>query len=130
MAAIAEIVETTDDYVLVTAHSNAACDELAIRLLDVLRDGQLCRLYAKSWKVDMVHAKLKPFCNLQNGDFEFPDLQYLYQFRVVVTTLVTSGILVRARGEDANFDSNHFSRVFIDEAACIHEPVSMIPIAG
>lgn len=48
----------------------------------------------------------------------------------VVSTLLTAGCLVRAREEDSEYDSGHFTRIFIDEAGCIHEPASMIPIAG
>lgn len=112
------------------AHSNAACDEIAIRLLDVLRDGELFRLYAKSFKKETLIDKFKPICNLDNGEFQFPALKYLYKFRVVVVTLLTSGCLVRAREEDPDFDSSHFSYVIIDEAGSIHEPATMIPIAG
>lgn len=130
VAAIAEIVRTTDDFILVTAHSNAACDEICTRLVDVLHAGELFRLYAKSFNEDNVNAKIKPFCNLYNGEFQFPSLAHLYQFRVVVSTLLTAGMLSRAREADSDFDSGHFSRLFIDEAGCVHEPVSMIPIAG
>lgn len=112
------------------AHSNAASDELTMRLLDVLHDGELFRLYAKSFKKETLNAKIKPICNLENGEFQFPALKYLHKFRVIVTTLLSSGCLVRAREEDPDFDSSHFSRIFIDEAGCIHETASMIPIAG
>lgn len=130
VASIAEIVRGTTHFVLVLAHSNAASDELTIRLLEILRDGEIFRLYAKSFKKETLNAKIKPISNLENGEFQFPALKYLYKFRVVVSTLFTSGCLVRARGEDPDFDSSHFSRIFIDEAGCIHEPASMIPIAG
>lgn len=130
VAAIAEIVRGTNDFVLVMAHSNLACDEIAIRLLEVLRDGELIRIYAKSIKKEMVNIKIMPICNIRNGKFDFPSLAYLYQFRVVVSTLFTAGGFSRAREEDPAFNSGHFSRIIIDEAGCIHEPTSMIPIAG
>lgn len=128
VAAIAEIINTTNEHVLVTAHSNTACDELTTRLLDVLPNEVLYRLYAKSFKKTTVNTKV--LCNLQKDDFEYPSFKFLYQFRVVVSTLMTVANLVRARDSDGDFDSSHFSRVFIDEAGCIHEPGSMIPIAG
>lgn len=31
---------------------------------------------------------------------------------------------------DSKFDSGHYSYVFIDEAGCAQEPISLIPIAG
>lgn len=130
MAAIAEIVRGTADFVLVLAHSNAACDELAVRLLDVLRIGEVFRLYAKSFDKNKLSGKIKQSCNLENGEFQFPSLKYLHKFRVVVSTLLTAGCLARARNEDPDFNSGHYQRIFIDEAGCVHEPVSMIPIAG
>lgn len=120
----------TKDFTLVLAHSNTACDEICTRLIDVLGDGQLFRLYAKSFNITKVSDKIKPLCNLRDGEFRFPSLSYVYQFRVVVMTLLTAGTLTRARGEAADFESGHFNRIIIDEACCIHEPVSMIPIAG
>lgn len=114
---------------MVSAHSNAACDEITIRLLSILQDGQLFRFYAKSFNKDTLNAKIKPICNLDDGELKFPSLQYIYQFRVVIVTLLTAGNLVRARS-DPHFDSGHFTRIFIDEAGCIHEPASLIPIAG
>lgn len=130
VAAIAEIVQGTTDHVLVLAHSNAACDELTIRLTKVLRHGELYRLYAKSFNKEMLCDKIKPICNLMNGEFQLPALKYLYSFRVVVSTLSTSGCLVRAREEDQEFNSSHFRRIIIDEAGCTHELATMIPIAG
>lgn len=130
VASIAEIVEGTTDHVLVLAHSNAACDELTIRLTEVLRRGELYRLYAKSFNKEMLCDKIKPICNLKDGEFQLPALKYLYRFRVVVSTLSISGSLVRAREEDQDFNSSHFRRVIIDEAGCAHEPATMIPIAG
>lgn len=130
VASIAEIVRGTNDFVLVLAHSNAACDEIATRLLEVLRKGELFRLYAKSYNKETLNAKIKPICNLYDGGFQFPSLNYLHRFRVVVSTLLTAGCLVRARGVDPDFDSSHFTRIFIDEAGSIHEPDTMILIAG
>lgn len=130
VASIAEIVRGTNDFVLVLAHSNAACDEVAMRLIGVLSDGEMLRLYAKSFKKDNLSPKIKPICNLVDEEFQLPSLKFLYQFRVVVCTLLTAGNLVRAREVDSNFESSHFQRIFIDEAGCIHEPDSMILIAG
>lgn len=129
-ASIHEIVRGTSGFVLVLAHSNAACEELTIRLLDLLNPGEIFRLYAKSYKKEALNARIKPISNLHNNDFQFPCLKFLYQFRVVVVTLLTAGSLVRAREHDKSFKSDHFTHVIIDEAGCIHEPASMIPIAG
>lgn len=63
------------------------------------------------------------------GQFKYPCLRYLYQYRVIVSTLQTAGHLMRARG-DPDFDPRHFSYVIIDECASTHETAALIPIAG
>lgn len=130
VAAIAEIVKSSNDFVLVLTHSNAACDELTTRLAKVLKKNELFRLYAKSFNKKKLTPTIKGVCNLHNGEFRYPCLKYLYQYRVVVTTLMAAGNLVRSRGEDSDFDSGHFARIIIDEAGCVQEPASMIPIVG
>lgn len=130
VAAIKEILLTTNNSVLVCAHSNAACDEITKRLLDVLSGDMVYRMYAKSFNTRTISHDIRKICNLRHGEIKFPSLDFLYQFRVVVSTLLTAGCITRAREQDANFDSSHFSHVFIDEAACTHETASLIPIAG
>lgn len=112
------------------AYSNAACDEIATRLLDVVQANELLRLYAKSFKKEKVPPKLIPFCNLVDEDFVLPSLEYIYRYRVLVCTVNTSGILVLGRGENPIFKADHFKRVFLDEAGCVPEPASLVPIAG
>lgn len=130
VSAIEHIIKSThNNFVLVCAHSNAACDEITERLLDVLSESELHRLYAKSFKRTAVNPRFKNICNLQGEAFHFPPLLQLYKYRVLVCTLLTAGCLVRAN-TDANFDAKHFSHVIIDESACTHETVSLIPIAG
>lgn len=130
IAAIEEIVRTTEKYILVTAQSNTACDEITERLLDVVEPNAIFRMYAKSFEQNLISSKIQPCSNSKDGDIKFPSLNYLYQFRVVVSTISTVGCISRAREYDNHFDSGHFSYIFVDEGACIHEPVTMIPIAG
>lgn len=121
----------TKNSILVCAQTNAACDEITERLLGVLSDSSmLFRMYARSHTEGKLNAKILKVCNFKNGKFGFPSLDHLYDYRIVVCTLQTAGSLVRAREKDAKFSSSHFSHIIIDEAACIPEPVSIIPIAG
>ncbi|XP_055307474.1 putative helicase mov-10-B.1 [Sitodiplosis mosellana] len=129
VAAIAEIVAKRETAVLVCAQTNATCDEITERLLAVTHNISLFRMYARSYSKEKLSAKISTVCNFKAGEFQFPSLEYLYKYRIVVCTLLTAGFLVGARG-DPNFNSSHFTHVFIDEAGCITEPVSMIPIAG
>lgn len=130
VAAIQQIVRTTDKCILVTAKSNSACDTLTERLVDVLLSDEIFRMYAKSYDQNKLHDKIRPVCNLQDGEFKFPSLDYLYGYRVLVCTLSTAGCLTRSRESETNFDSSHFGYVFVDEAACVQSPISFIPIAG
>lgn len=91
IAAITEMLLTTENFVLVCAHSNAACDELTKRLLEVVPDGSLFRLYAKSFKVSALSESVKRSSNLVDNEFKFPSLTYLYKFRIVVCTFLTAG---------------------------------------
>lgn len=130
VAAIVEMVKTTDNKILVCGPSNATCDEITNRLLDYLDETEIFRMYAKSFNYTKVSAKVKPICNWKNGKFEFPSLKYIYRFRVVITTVLTAGCITRARELDSDYNSSHFSHIIIDEAAFIHETISLIPIAG
>lgn len=91
VAAIGEIVRSTEKYILVTAQSNSACDELTERLLDVVKPKEIFRMYAKSVEKSSISSKIQPCSNLKNGEIKFPSLNYLYQFKVVVATLSTVG---------------------------------------
>lgn len=83
----------------------------------------------QSYSEKKISNEIKPVSNIINGEIRIPCLTILYAYRVVICTLHTSGCIVRAR-DDPLFDSNHFSHVFIDEAACTHETVALIPITG
>lgn len=129
VAAIEEIVRSTGNFVLVCANSNSACDEITMRLVDVLIEGEMFRMYGKSYDIRKVNEKIKPICNWLKGEFRFPSLEFLYQFRVLVCTLTTAGCLTRST-DNAHFNKRHFSHIIIDESASTHETVSLIPIAG
>lgn len=127
VAAIEEIVRSTQNYVLVCANSNAACDEITERLLKVLNTHELFRMYAKSYDYRKVSEHFKPVSNLKKREFYFPSLKFLYKIRVLICTLTTAGCVLRAN-EDSYFSASHFSHIIIDEAASTHETVGLIPI--
>lgn len=114
---------------MVCASSNSACDEITERLLKVLRNGELHRIYAKSHNKSLVSDTIRPISNQKGDVFKIPTLKYIYKFRVVVCTLITASCFARSN-ENPEYKSNHFSHVIIDEAACTTEPVTMIAIAG
>lgn len=129
VSAIEEIVRSSEKCVLVCANSNAACDEIANRLLRVLKVIEILRVYAKSYNISKVPIAIKECCNFINGEFQYPSFRYIYGFRVVVITLSSSGQYMLARS-DPDFNADHFAYVFVDECASTNEITTMIPIAG
>lgn len=133
VAAIEEIVrhDKKKNFVLVCSNSNAACDELFGRLLDVLHYNEILRLYTVSHDPETVKTA---YLNCSNWDsrmksFSMPELKFLYQYKVLVCTLSVASNLTRANHCKA-FKADHFSHIFIDESCCAHETMTMIPIAG
>lgn len=129
VAAVEEIVKSSNSCILICANSNAASDEIAMRLLKVLKRQQIFRMYAKSYNEGKISEEIKKSCNFMKDEFMYPCLNYLYKYRVVISTLQTSGHIMRARS-DPHFDPRHFSYIIIDECASTHETAALIPIAG
>lgn len=130
VAAIEQIVRTTDQNVLVCAMSNAASDEIAERLIGVLREGEMYRFYAKSYKNEKINHRIAQYSNYSRERILYPSLKYLYKFRVLVCTLCSAGCLTRARKDAKVWRPDHFSYVIMDESASAHETMCLIPIAG
>lgn len=132
VAAIEEIVKTTtDQYVLVCATSNSACDEIAERLLDVIEnEDDMFRMFARSVPPEKLSARLKRVSNLKTGKYFNPALKVLYRYRVIITTLCTSSCFARAHIDQKVYDPKHFSYVFIDECSSASEVLTLVPIAG
>ncbi|KAG4069886.1 hypothetical protein HA402_009593 [Bradysia odoriphaga] len=126
VAAIETIVRTTSKNILVCAHSNAACNEIAERLTEVLTDTEMLRMFSLNHDKNDISQTIEPFCNLFDGKLNYPELSYLYKFRVLICTLFVSGCLVRAHKSDPK----HFGYVFIDECASACETMTLVPIAG
>lgn len=129
VAAIEQIIRSSNNCILVCANSNAACDEITGRLLKVFKVGEIFRMYAKSHNERNIDSEIKKCSNLVNGQFRIPSLKYLYSFRIVICTLLTAGCISRARA-DSDFNPSQFSHIIIDECASTNETTTLIPIAG
>lgn len=110
--------------------SNAACDEITERLIDVLNEKDMYRFYAKSYKHERISSRIKRVSNYNPNGIFYPPLAFLYKFRVFICTLCSAGCLTRARIDLDVWKPNHFGYVFIDECASAHETMCLIPIAG
>lgn len=129
--AIAQIVKLKPDAkILVTANSNAACDEIGERLLKFVPRYKMYRLYSSSFdqrfpeRFKQIHPLLKPISNVKFDLNKSPSYEEFYSYTVVISTLVNCGRIV-----SANIRSDHFDYIFIDECASTIEPMSIIPIA-
>lgn len=129
IAAIKDLVRTTNKFILVCAQSNTACDELMLRTLKTLEYGESYRMYAVSVKEENIPLAIRPLSNLHEGRCQMPALNVVYQPRVVICTVQTAGYFNRVKS-DPHFDLNHFSFLMIDEAGSIEETGTLIPITG
>ena len=130
--AVAQIVKLQPGaHILITANSNSACDEIGERLLNYVPRYKMFRLYSPSFDNRMperyarIHPLLKPISNIKHALHKNPSYEEIYNYKVVIATLVTCGRLITS-----NIDSSHFDYIFIDECASTMEPHSIIPIIG
>merc|ERR1719228_78152 len=115
-----------DAHILATAPSNTAADLLTEHLAEHISKEELLRLHAASRIKEEISPVVAAVSNLtKEGEFTYPALPLLMEYKVVVTTLVTSGRLV-----SAVVPSTHFNFVFIDEAGQATEPETVIALAG
>lgn len=114
-------------YVLVTASSNFACNELTERLLNVVPKEQILRFFSKHAErmmADMPYRMIE-CSNLNTGSYRLPSYEELYAKRIVICTLISAGKLVQAR-----IKPKHFEYVFVDECGSATEASALVPIAG
>lgn len=107
---------------LACAPSNSAADLLADRLQD-LGPSILFRLNAPSRPVELLPSPVRKFSSVLNGHFNVPDVAVLMQYRVIVSTCVSSSIAFAV-----GMPRGHFSHIVVDEAGQALEPEIMIPI--
>lgn len=89
---------------LICPQSNSACDEIAERLLKLLSRGKILRLYSISLlrKIDELNAKIVSISSLHDNVENVLKMEELEHFQIVISTLVNSDRLRRAK-IDPNF---------------------------
>lgn len=84
--AIMQIIDNDNpnEFILVCATSNSACNEVAVRLLANVGPDKLFRIFAKSVAFNMagIPRGLLAASNLQTGEHYYPSLQVIYQYKV------------------------------------------------
>lgn len=85
--AILQIIQNNNpnEYILAACTSNAACNEIAKRLLANIRSNQLFRIFSKSVAMNMadIPSNVLAASNLQTGEHYYPSLHVIYQFKVI-----------------------------------------------
>lgn len=129
--AICQIAKTIpSSYILVCAPSNAAVDELALRINRNFHntcpfDHQVLRIYSRNFRnMRKVDRELVSFSNYCLGSC--PD--NISRYKIIVATLVGGGSL--------HFKMNYgreipnFTHIFVDECGSATESATLIPLAG
>lgn len=140
--AIAQIIKLKPlAHILVTAKSNASCDDIGNRLLSFVSINKMLRIYSPAFdkkpdKIDKNLQEISNFrcryiCNCKKRSCpevmpcDDPSYEEFYTARVVISTLSSCGRLVSGKVR-----SDHFDYIFIDEAASECEPCTLVPISG
>ncbi|XP_045101743.1 putative helicase mov-10-B.1 isoform X1 [Portunus trituberculatus] len=125
--AIKQLVLKLDpnSHVLACTPSNSAADLIAIRLLDHVPRGQVLRMNAPSRHLCTIPDSLREVSNLDRGMIYFPTDKKLWQYRVIVCTMVTA-----ARVVSASMPNGHITHVFLDECGHSMEPEALVPLSG
>ncbi|XP_041349506.1 putative helicase MOV-10 [Gigantopelta aegis] len=116
-----------DSHILACAPSNTAADLIVERLLKHLPIKDIFRLNAASRVWATIPEKIRDVCNYDTHEsrYFYPNKESMMKYRIVVSTLITGGRLA-----SADFPSDHFTHVFIDEAGYAVEPECVIAVAG
>uniref|UniRef100_A0A1A9ZI42 C2H2-type domain-containing protein n=1 Tax=Glossina pallidipes TaxID=7398 RepID=A0A1A9ZI42_GLOPL len=127
--AILQLLKKPNTKILAVASSNAACDEVALRLCQALEPLNLrrtiARIYARSYekRVDFIDDLLLDHSNMYDAHF-FPCVEVLHMYRVVVCTLSIV----------AKLATGHFgegiTHIFIDEVAACTETEALLAIVN
>ncbi len=119
-----------DHRILICTHSNSAADhyiEDFIHPFLQTRKSKEDMLIRVNWELRYtasVSRTVFNYCEVKNGKFVQPSKEEIERHRVVVCTLVTADILFQS-----GISRDHFTHIFIDEAAQAMEVEAIIPLA-
>ncbi|RCV46449.1 hypothetical protein SETIT_9G532900v2 [Setaria italica] len=114
--------------ILICAASNTAADHVLEKLLlasYLIRPSDIFRLNAQSRQYEDVNSDFIRFCFFEDRVFKCPPLQALLQYKIVISTYMSSSLLL-AEG----IRRGHFTHIFLDEAGQASEPEAMVPLSG
>uniref|UniRef100_A0A0P4W405 RNA helicase n=1 Tax=Scylla olivacea TaxID=85551 RepID=A0A0P4W405_SCYOL len=111
--------------ILACTPSNSAADLIAVRLLEHVPSSQIFRMHATSRAISTIPDKLRDVSNVDRGIIYFPQDNTLWQYRIIVCTMVTA-----ARVVSAGMPTGHITHVFLDESGHSMEPEALVPLSG
>eukprot|EP01088_Endostelium_zonatum_P000552 TRINITY_DN107_c0_g1_i1.p1 TRINITY_DN107_c0_g1~~TRINITY_DN107_c0_g1_i1.p1 ORF type:complete len:1380 (+),score=327.14 TRINITY_DN107_c0_g1_i1:105-4244(+) len=113
--------------ILVCAVTNNAVDLMMESLIDskIMTPDTLFRLYPSSRKVDSVQEVFLEYShwNEKSKSFDFPSLETLRRYKVILTTAEKSHDLY-----SIGMNKGEFTHIFLDEAAQMLETEALIPL--
>lgn len=115
---------TTRDNILVCTNANAICDEIALRLIQLVPSRFIYRLYSPAIRVKSVPSALRSMSNVRQN--ALPDVSQILSKRVIICTMSIAGRLVQAN--ITQHRPKHFAYLFIDDCTNAQEPTSLIPL--
>ncbi|KAJ4841105.1 putative RNA helicase sde3 [Turnera subulata] len=115
--------------ILVCAASNSAADHILQKLISNevanVKDNEIFRLNATGRSYEDVHPDHIRFCYFEDTIFKCPPLQALLQYRIIISTYMSSSLL-HAEG----VKHGHFTHIFLDECGQASEPEVMVPLSN
>ncbi|CAD7012028.1 unnamed protein product [Ceratitis capitata] len=117
--------------ILITAGSNGACDEIALRLCiafgSKIEPNTITRIYARSYENRAMNLSdvLLEHSNLY-GDHFLPAVSVLHTYRIVVCTLSIVGRLATGKFGKEMCGDGVFTHVFVDEVAASTEAETLV----
>ncbi|KAF3954903.1 hypothetical protein CMV_019812 [Castanea mollissima] len=124
--AVIEIYKTSEENrVLICAPTNRTCDALMARLMEVIPESDMFRANAAFREMDLVPDDILRSCPVKDECFECPPLPILQEFKIILSTYVSSFRLY-----NEGVAAGHFSHIFLVDALSTTEPEATIALAN
>lgn len=110
--------------ILISAPLNSTCDLLMRSLKKEIPESNMFRANAAFRELDQVPSDILPSCLYKEECFICPSLQKLQNFKVILSTYISSFRLC-----NEGLTSGHFSHIFLVDASSVTEPEIMVTLA-
>lgn len=123
--AVVQIHKTIpESRILVCTPTNNMCDILVKILWKNIPESEIFRANAAFREKDEVPEDILPYCPYEGEHFVCPPLKELKNYKVILTTYVSS-----FRLHSKGIRAGHFSHIFLVDASSVIEPEAMVVLA-